>query len=316
MLTLPYPTSPNNGDPLDASIVQANITAITQAVQSFDASQIAAGTISKDASFATALSPITRLKETTANFVQSGCTWSSVSGLQGTMAGGVLYINGIRVSFAGVVGYTFAASQDTYVDVDVNGTVYYVAVANNATTGMTLTANSVRVAKIVSGTSTITVVNFGADPIGNIIYPVGAASSALLQDPVKFSAYANSAIALPISGTVTLGGVFFDTGNNYSTATGRFIAPVNGYYQFNAQLDIQNPTVANYYWVSLYKNGAEFVRGTRINPSYSAAAAYGMSNMLQLAAGDYVQLGAACQTAATTESSSATFFQGYLISRS
>lgn len=315
MLTLPYPTSPNNGDPLDASIVQANQQAITQAIQTFDASQIQAGTLAKDASFATALSPVTRLKETTSNFVQSGCTWSSVSGLQGTMAGGVVYINGLRVVVTGVVSYTFTASQDTYVDVDYNGNVYYVAVANGATTGMILTPNSVRVAKIVSSATALTIVQFGSDPIGNLIAPIGADSTAITQNPIKFSAYTSSAVPLSGTGAVPLNALTFDSGNNFSTSLNQFTAPFNGYYQFNGQIDIGNATAGSYYWVSILKNGGELVRGSRIQPGYSAAVSFNISVILQLVANDTIKLGYACQTAATTEPNNATFLQGFLVSR-
>lgn len=179
MFTLPYPGQPTNGNALDASIVAANLQALAQAIQSFDGSQVTPGSVSA-AAFATAINPNTVLKETTRPFVASGCTWQTVSNLQGTMTSGVVYINGIRVAVSGVAAYTFTASQDTYVDVDYNGNLYYVNVPNGATTGMTMTANAIRIAKIVTGATSITTVNqlpqqytrgfTGFDPLGNRVY--------------------------------------------------------------------------------------------------------------------------------------------------
>jgi hypothetical protein len=92
------------------------------------------------------------------------------------MSSGIVYINGLRVPINGINSYTFTASQDTYIDVDVNGNVYYIPVPNNATSGMTLTANAVRIAKVVSGTGSLTVYSTGVDPLGNPIHPISPVS--------------------------------------------------------------------------------------------------------------------------------------------
>lgn len=171
-LTLPYPNTPLNGQPGDPVPVNANFTAIAQAIQSFDGSQIAAGTIVESALAAT-IDPVIRGNETISNFIYTGCVWSSVSGLAGTMTGGTLYVQGNRIISPGVVSHTFTASKDTYIDIDKLGNVTYVAVTNGATSGMTLTANSVRVALVVTGSSTIgSVTQSGSDPLGNPIYPI------------------------------------------------------------------------------------------------------------------------------------------------
>ena len=169
-LILPNPGSPANGQPLDATPLLANQTAIVQSIQSFDGTQIQAGTLSNAAAFVAALNPVTRTNESTSPFVASGCTWSIVSGLQGTMAGGVVYINGIRVISTGVGSNVFTASQDTYVAIDVNANVTYSAVANGATSPA-LPANSIWLAKIVTGASAITsIVQSGVTTTAKAIY--------------------------------------------------------------------------------------------------------------------------------------------------
>lgn len=170
-LVLPYPNTPLNGQPGDPVPINANFTAIAQAIQSFDGSQIAAGTVTENA-LATAIDPVIRGNEILGNFIYTGCLWSSVSGLGGTMTGGTLYVQGNRIISPGVVSHTFTASKDTYIDIDKLGNVAYVPVANGATSGMTLTANSVRVALVVTGSSTISsVTQLGVDPLFNPIYP-------------------------------------------------------------------------------------------------------------------------------------------------
>ena len=182
---MPNPTVPTNGQSLDATPLLANLQAVYQAIQSFDASQITAGTLTA-AAFNASINPNTLLTETTFPFVSTGLVWSTVSGLSGGMTSGVLYYNGIRVSVNSVASNTFTASKDTYVDIDVNGNITYQAVTNNAASPA-ITANSVRVAIIVSSGAALTTINQGSesaaapvvssvtlivcDSLGNLICP-------------------------------------------------------------------------------------------------------------------------------------------------
>jgi hypothetical protein len=168
-LVVPNPTVPTNGQALDASPLLANLNAVYQAIQSFDAGQIQAGTLVA-AAFNAAINPNTLLNETTAPFVKNGtCVWSTVSGLNVGMTSGIIYVNGIRVTVNSVASQAMAASKDTYIDIDVNGNITYNAVTNGAASPA-LTANSVRVAKIVSGASTITsITQSGVDSLLNLI---------------------------------------------------------------------------------------------------------------------------------------------------
>lgn len=168
-LSLPYPNTPNDGDAFLSQPIRSNINAITQAIQSFDGSQVAAGTI-QAAALAPAANPITRGAETISNFVASGVVWSATGGFLANMSSGVVYVAGARVLVNTVTGKTFAASSDTYVDVDTLANLYYLPVGN-AATPPTLTANSQRIAKIVTNGSTITaVVQAGFDANGVAIY--------------------------------------------------------------------------------------------------------------------------------------------------
>lgn len=177
-LTLPYPTSPQNGQTGDANVMFANQAAIVQAIQSFDGSQVQAGTIGA-AAFNASINPNTLLRETEPNTVFSGGIVSIVSGLNITITGGTFYINGIRLTFIGVASAALTASKDTYIDVDYNGNVYYTAVANGAA-APALTALSVRIAKVITNaTNATTVQQNGIDSINTVIYPQFLTKSAV-----------------------------------------------------------------------------------------------------------------------------------------
>lgn len=224
MFTLPFPNQPASNTAPASQPVRDNFTAISQAIQSFDGSQIQAATIG-EAALANAINPRLRGSETISNFVASGAVWSLVSGLNGTMSAGVIYVNGYRTPVNSIGSRTFTASKDTYVDLDYLGNVAYVEVANGATAGMTLTTNSTRVAKVITNGSAITsVVLTGIDPLGNLIYPQSSESkqSVTRQDDTTNSTKKSSAIltgwgyianntgANNISEVVTFGGTFLD----------------------------------------------------------------------------------------------------------
>src|ERR1035437_2934969 len=167
---LPYPSTPTNGSLGDATPILANEVALAQAISSFDGSQINAKTVVASA-LADSINPQLRYSENFANYVDSGCTWASVSGLNGTMTGGTIYVNGYRVIVSGVGTNAFTLSNDTYIDIDYLGNVYYTGVANNAT-APSLTANSIRVAKVVTNGTVITTVTQTGVGSNNVqIYP-------------------------------------------------------------------------------------------------------------------------------------------------
>ena len=122
--------------------------------------------------------------------------------------------------------------------------------------------------------------------------------------------------------------------NSYSTSTGRFTAPIPGYYFFEFQILIAVP-VANWGTIqlSLYKNGVNVNQATtsrglsyywvnNVDPgpdSFSHLNTPSCRAILYLNRGDYVQAGypsVASSTASTSfeYSKNYAFFQGYLLS--
>lgn len=115
--------------------------------------------------------------ETHQNYIKTGIIWSIGTLLTGGSTTGIFYVvdpsGDMRRISVGTFSKTFTASKDTYIDVNYLGVPAYVEVANGATTGMTLAANSIRVAKVVTNATTITTITQGgADALGNMIYQV------------------------------------------------------------------------------------------------------------------------------------------------
>ena len=117
------------------------------------------------------------------------------------------------------------------------------------------------------------------------------------------------------NGNVTYTTVFHNTGTHYSTSTGRFTAPVTGYYTFGANFTGQagNQNV----FVRFYINGALNQRGQHYSGGgnslgtnvYMSCDLSGMHTLLQK--DDYVQLNLAAST--SQGQSSYMRFYGYLV---
>lgn len=284
-------------------------------VSSLNGSKINDGTLAASA-MVTSVNPNTLLGETIQPFVQSGCVWSSVSGLNGTMSSGVVYGSHsgqiFRVAVSTVSSHTFTASKDTYVDIDYAGTISYNEVANGAS-APSLTSGSVRTAKVVTSGSAITsVTTSGNDGQGNIIYPAGPLSPKLTQAPYQFSVYRNSALTPSGTAVVTFDTKEYDTGNNVDITTnkGRFTAPIAGFYHFEAHL---SGAVATRMLVMLYKNGSEFKRGTDWAGTAGIHGGVVSADVLA-AASDYFEIYVNTGSTAIDVGSTIAYFQGRLTS--
>lgn len=126
----------------------------------------------------------------TPSYVDAGCVWTSTSGLVGAMSAGLVYINiagvMVPVALSAIASRSFTASKDTYVSVNLAGTITYTEVANN-TASPTQPSHSIWLAIVITNASSISSVNSGqsnavapvissrilsvSDTNGQIIYP-------------------------------------------------------------------------------------------------------------------------------------------------
>jgi len=178
---------------------------------------------------------------------------------------------------------------------------------------------------LTTDTATITG-NATVDGSLGITGVVGGAgySLATISNPYKFSAYATTITNIGASGTtkVALNGEVFDTGNNFdSTTNSRFVAPVAGFYFITACVQVSSAgmgTTANG-TAFIYKNGAEWKRGQMIAGSGNSLTTITaqISDVMQLAANDYVELWAYngdSSTRSTGSGSNITYMSGFLVS--
>lgn len=163
------------------------------------------------------------------DFVSSGGTIASVSGLTGSFSNIVAYIGGKRVTATSVANKAYTASKDTYVDMDNTGAISYNEVANGAASP-SLAANSVRVGVVVTGGAAIsTIRQRGWDTLGNKVYrranemnllggiTLMTTADSLSVTPVSARRYLKVYYRLINSGTIN-GVLRFnnDSGNNYA----------------------------------------------------------------------------------------------------
>ena len=254
-VTDPYPGQPTDGQALDAVPILAKFNALFEGIEAFDGSQINAGSVAASA-LASNINPNTLLHDTIQPFVESGCIWTQTSGLIGTMSSGVIYAGTssaiYRVSVSGIGSYTFTASKDTYIDIDYNGNIYYGAVTNNGT-APTMTANAIRIAKVVTGASAISsVVQAGVDNINT----TGVLDYIYNTNP-------NAQPLYTIANTGTAGGTFF-----YQNTAGH-----KEFYGYTNSLSV-NSTFTVVFPSSFYSVAPSYISLTNVGSAANVMTSY------------------------------------------
>ena len=149
------------------------------------------------------------------------------------------------------------------------------------------------------------------------VYGKTSVATPQIMNPYKFSVYragawtdGNATFVL-----VTFDTEIFDTGLNYSTATGKFTATVAGTYWFAAGTT-SSITTTNQKLTSIYINGATSIQGNQIGLFG------GTDNILAIATGiiymnvgDYAQIYSYGAGGVGVATSYGTYFQGFLVSQ-
>jgi hypothetical protein len=133
-----------------------------------------------------------------------------------------------------------------------------------------------------------------------------------ISNPYKFSVYANTAQSIDSTFTnvVNYNTVTYDTSSSFNTTTHAFVAPISGYYQFNAHVGFVS--AGNTIEVAIGVNGTNVKRGT-----FGVATAAIVAASVKLNAGDSVTIIGYSSTAQNTAGSadiSQVYFDGYLVS--
>lgn len=95
--------------------------------------------------------PLLNTADAFSDFIASGMQWAipTSASLTTSMSSGVAYLNGVRTLVPAVSGYSFPASNDTYVSSNNSGVIDYQSVANGAT-APTPNSGYVQTAKVVT----------------------------------------------------------------------------------------------------------------------------------------------------------------------
>lgn len=182
--SLPNPGSPATSDPLTSLPIRQNFQSIQSQLNNADGAALQAKTVTEQA-LADAINPRLALTNAKVSYVVSGFVIAPPgSGLVLTIPAGVAYVNGYYVNYLGG-SITVTANQDTYIDISTTGTISQPSVPNN-TASQTLTANSLRLAKVVANANIVQVLQHtpnyspvspntqywsGYDTLGNPVAP-------------------------------------------------------------------------------------------------------------------------------------------------
>jgi hypothetical protein len=136
-------------------------------------------------------------------------------------------------------------------------------------------------------------------------------------EPYKFSVYRNAALSVYASATVLVyDSKNFDTGNNFSTSTGKFTAPINGFYWFDAAYNISSGSNAAVY-MYFYQNSTDIaVNYGALTTAIQSNESLNLSRLVQMTAGDtlYVQYSNSAGTLGLNVGPQYVWFDGFLVS--
>jgi len=112
-------------------------------------------------------------------------------------------------------------------------------------------------------------------------------------------------------GNQNSGGVLFNNGNNFDTTNYRFVAPVSGFYQFNASIRIDSGS-GNYLYLTMTKNGST-TAGRDLDVGVGSYVNRHVSQVLSLSANDYVDCNVRTSGDTSIGIDGDSYFSGHLI---
>lgn len=120
----------------------------------------------------------------------------------------------------------------------------------------------------------------------------GAITSEHLNATIACRAYLNSAQTTNsnVATKVLLDAESYDLGNNYDTTNKRFVAPLTGYYQVNANGRFDNLAAGSVCLVYIYVNGAEYSQARTYGSGTNDDPQSMVSDVVPVTAGQYIEM--------------------------
>lgn len=212
----------------------------------------------------------------------------------------------IGVSATGTLAL-FGASTNTLSLKMLDGTIY------TDTIGETTAANGVTIDGLNIKDGALNTANsVGASALDGIDKSLLTTDS----NPYKFSVYRNAALT-PGTADIVFDTENYDTNNNHDTSTGRYTAPVDGYYQLNAQIALTTTGANLGYGCDIKKNGT-VIASWRAVMMYAGAYTHTatISTLAYATAGQYFTVAEGASSGkAVVVGAANTYFNGFLVSR-
>jgi hypothetical protein len=198
----------------------------------------------------------------------------------GNVSGGNLAVSGnavVTYAPASTIGATITASGAN----TQGGTGFADFLrATNASGGATNPNKSLRLTstgslEIINSAYTATIFSLSDAGVFSVPGPISVGGKQAVNGPA-FRAFVavGQTIVQGAQRKVTFGSETFDTNNNFASST--FTPTVEGYYQLNATVRISGTSGTGEVMIILYKNGAEYARGTNESGTEQGASFYSM----------------------------------------
>lgn len=145
----------------------------------------------------------------------------------------------------------------------------------------------------------------------------GAVDSEKLSATIACKAYRNTAFNVTGGSSdekIILDAEVYDTGGDWDTTNGRFTAPVTGWYQVNAQINLGNVDSTGIVVCAIYVNGAPYTYFSSFSSGSTQEVTANGSDLVYVTAGQYIEMYADCSsTEAVQTGSTSTFMSIYFV---